>query len=49
LTKTIQNKGGLGQLGPGLAELFSNKYGKNNVIISDIVKPNAEVSKRGLL
>jgi hypothetical protein len=43
------NIGGLGQLGPGLAELFSSKYGKNNVIISDIVKPNSEVSKRGIL
>lgn len=31
-------KGGLGQLGPGLAEVFAQKYGHENIILSDIVK-----------
>lgn len=40
--------GGLGQLGPGLAESFAQRYGKENVIISDINKPNKEFSKLGI-
>lgn len=31
--------GSLGQLGPGLAQLLRNKYGRDNVIMSDIIKP----------
>lgn len=39
--------GGLGQLGPGLATLISQRYGKDSVILSDIVKPNKEIEKKG--
>lgn len=35
--------GGFGQLGPGLANLFAKQFGKENVIISDIVKPTPEL------
>ncbi|RNA15265.1 L-threonine 3- mitochondrial [Brachionus plicatilis] len=38
--------GGLGQLGPGLATLISQRYGKDSVILSDIVKPNKEIEKK---
>lgn len=41
------NLGGLGQLGPGLATLISKRYGKENVILSDIVKPNKEIQEKG--
>ncbi|CAF0930666.1 unnamed protein product [Brachionus calyciflorus] len=40
--------GGLGQLGPGLANLISNRYGKDNIILTDIVKPNGEFQKKGI-
>jgi len=39
--------GGLGQLGTGLAEVLRNKYGRENVILSDIVKPSNEIWKNG--
>ena len=42
-------KGGMGQLGPGLAELFSKTYGNESVILTDIVKPNNEFLKRGTI
>ncbi|XP_057380562.1 L-threonine 3-dehydrogenase, mitochondrial-like [Daphnia carinata] len=34
--------GGLGQLATGLAKILREKYGKDNVIISDILKPSKE-------
>ncbi|ELT88987.1 hypothetical protein CAPTEDRAFT_1836 [Capitella teleta] len=39
--------GGLGQLGLGLASELRQKYGKNNVILSDIIKPNKEIVDNG--
>lgn len=30
-------------MGPGLTDLFSSRYGKENVILSDIVKPNKKL------
>lgn len=39
--------GGLGQLGTGLAKLLRSKYGVENVILSDIVKPSKEVVSQG--
>ncbi|KAK7077800.1 hypothetical protein SK128_024071, partial [Halocaridina rubra] len=38
---------GLGQLGTGLAKLLRSKYGIDNVILSDIVKPSKEVVQSG--
>ncbi|EHA98220.1 L-threonine 3-dehydrogenase, mitochondrial [Heterocephalus glaber] len=35
--------GGLGQLGMGLANLLRNRFGKDNVILSDIKKPPSHV------
>ncbi|XP_020831442.1 L-threonine 3-dehydrogenase, mitochondrial-like [Phascolarctos cinereus] len=35
--------GGLGQLGVGLAKLLRNRFGKDNVILSDIRKPSDHV------
>ena len=40
--------GGLGQLGTGLAKILRNKYGKDNVIMSDILKPSKEVVEAGI-
>ncbi len=39
--------GGLGQLGPGLADTFGQKYGNENVILSDIVKPSQDILRKG--
>ncbi|XP_046642887.1 L-threonine 3-dehydrogenase, mitochondrial-like [Daphnia pulicaria] len=39
--------GGLGQLGTGLAKILRQKYGKDNVIMSDILKPSKEVVESG--
>ncbi|XP_060677252.1 L-threonine dehydrogenase [Hemiscyllium ocellatum] len=39
--------GGLGQLGVGLANLLRNRFGKNNVILSDIRKPPDHVFHSG--
>lgn len=39
--------GGLGQLGTGLAELLRGKYGKDNVILSDIIRPSKEIWNSG--
>uniref|UniRef100_T1JIR4 L-threonine 3-dehydrogenase, mitochondrial n=1 Tax=Strigamia maritima TaxID=126957 RepID=T1JIR4_STRMM len=39
--------GSLGQLGPGLAKLLRKKYGAENVIMSDIVKPSKALLKTG--
>ena len=47
LTPRILITGGLGQLGPGLADLFSQQYGQQNVILSDIVKPNQDLIRKG--
>ncbi|KAE8278683.1 L-threonine 3-dehydrogenase, mitochondrial [Larimichthys crocea] len=39
--------GGLGQLGVGLAKLLRRRFGKNNVILSDIKKPPTDVYLNG--
>jgi threonine 3-dehydrogenase len=39
--------GSLGQLGSGLARLFRQKYGKENVFMSDIRKPSAAIEASG--
>ncbi|KAJ8385546.1 hypothetical protein AAFF_G00185000 [Aldrovandia affinis] len=39
--------GGLGQLGVGLAQLLRKQYGTDNVILSDIKKPPADVFNSG--
>ncbi|KAI3364346.1 hypothetical protein L3Q82_011147 [Scortum barcoo] len=39
--------GGLGQLGVGLAKLLRKRFGKNNVILSDIRKPPSSVFHSG--
>ncbi|KAL7647975.1 UNVERIFIED_CONTAM: hypothetical protein RMT77_001591 [Armadillidium vulgare] len=39
--------GSLGQLGTGLAALLRQKYGRENVIMSDIIKPSKAISKSG--
>ncbi|KAM8903604.1 L-threonine 3-dehydrogenase, mitochondrial-like isoform 2-T3 [Spinachia spinachia] len=39
--------GGLGQLGVGLAKLLRRRFGKNNVILSDIRKPPRHVHHNG--
>ncbi|XP_040032667.2 L-threonine 3-dehydrogenase, mitochondrial [Gasterosteus aculeatus] len=39
--------GGLGQLGVGLAKLLRRRFGKNNVILSDIRKPPSHVDHNG--
>ncbi|CAG2116674.1 unnamed protein product [Medioppia subpectinata] len=39
--------GSLGQLGTGLARLMRQKYGKDNVIMSDIIKAPKEILKSG--
>jgi threonine 3-dehydrogenase len=39
--------GALGQLGRGLAKILRAKFGRENVIMSDIVKPDHEVMKSG--
>ncbi len=48
LTKTNSCfAGSLGQLGSGLAHLLRQKYGQNNVIMSDIRKPSREMAAKG--
>lgn len=39
--------GSLGQLGTGLAQVLRQKYGRNNVIMSDIIKPSQAVKESG--
>lgn len=39
--------GSLGQLGSGLARLLRQKYGRENVLMSDIRKPSGEILNRG--
>ncbi|XP_042221428.1 L-threonine 3-dehydrogenase, mitochondrial-like [Homarus americanus] len=39
--------GSLGQLGTGLARLLRSKYGTENVIMSDIVKPSKDIVQSG--
>ncbi|XP_071541685.1 L-threonine 3-dehydrogenase, mitochondrial [Panulirus ornatus] len=39
--------GSLGQLGTRLAQLLRSKYGTDNVIMSDIVKPSKDVANSG--
>ena len=37
----------MGQLGTQCARLLRSKYGKNNVILSDIIKPKEEIVDEG--
>ncbi|CAN8006323.1 unnamed protein product [Ixodes pacificus] len=46
-TPRVLITGSLGQLGKGLARLLRQKYGKDNVIMSDIVRPPKEVFNEG--
>lgn len=39
--------GGLGQLGPQLAQVLRTKHGRDNVILSDIVKPSDAILQSG--
>jgi threonine 3-dehydrogenase len=39
--------GGLGQLGTACAQLLRSKYGSENVILSDIIKPNDQIVNDG--
>ena len=39
--------GGLGQLGRGLAQLLRSRYGTENVILSDILRPSEDVARSG--
>lgn len=39
--------GGLGQLGTAAARLLRSNYGKENVILSDIIKPSEQVIEEG--
>jgi len=40
--------GGLGQLGTSLADVFTQKYGKNTVVVTDINTPNEQFLNKGL-
>ena len=46
-TTSFFHAGGLGQLGTGLAKLLRKKYGTENIILSDIIKPSKEVLDDG--
>ena len=39
--------GGLGQLGTGLAKLLRTKYGTDNIILSDIIRPKKDILDNG--
>ncbi|XP_022092315.1 L-threonine 3-dehydrogenase, mitochondrial-like [Acanthaster planci] len=39
--------GALGQLGQGLAKMLRNKYGRDNVIMTDIIKPPKHILQSG--
>ena len=39
--------GGLGQLGTGLAKLLRTKYGTENIILSDIIRPKKDILENG--
>ena len=39
--------GGLGQLGTGLAKLLRTKYGTDNIILSDIIRPKKDILANG--
>ena len=41
--------GGLGQLGTGLAKLLRTKYGTENIILSDIIRPQKDILNNGKL
>ena len=44
---TMWIKGGLGQLGTGLADLFAKTYGNESVVISDISRPSKSFYNKG--
>ena len=41
--------GGLGQLGTGLAKLMRKQFGRENVILSDIIRPSKQIQDNGKL
>lgn len=43
----IHPPGGLGQLGIECAKLLRQNFGRDSVILSDIIKPNEEVAEAG--
>ena len=47
LSILLFNAGGLGQLGTGLAKLLRKNFGRENVILSDIIKPTDEMIADG--
>lgn len=47
IDQTYVHPGGLGQLGTECARTLRNVYGKESVILSDIVRPNEEVLENG--
>ena len=47
VTYSFTSVGGLGQLGTGLAKILRQKYGRNNVILSDILQPSSQVVNAG--
>ncbi len=43
----FSDPGGLGQLGTGLARHLRSEFGQENVILSDIVRPDKEILDNG--
>ena len=39
--------GGLGQLGTGLAKILRQQYGRDNIILSDIIRPSKVILDDG--
>lgn len=46
-TNFVVTLGGLGQLGIACAQLLRSKYGQDNVILSDIIKPSQQIADEG--
>ena len=46
---SVFHAGGLGQLGQQLATSLRDKYGRDNVLLTDIKKPDYEVTDDGRL
>ena len=40
--------GALGQLGQGLSKVLRKKYGKDNVIVTDIIKAPKHILEKGI-
>ena len=45
--RQLNFSGGLGQLGSGLARLMRRQFGRQNVILSDIIRPSKEILDNG--